>query len=124
MYTVGIDMVEIERIHHCMRHDGFCRRILGEEEYRQLEKRGMPAQSVAASFCAKEAFSKAMGTGIRGFSFSEVQLLRLPNGKPYLSFTGRAKAMVQPTGLEFAVSITHTKQYAAAVVVASREVEA
>lgn len=123
MHTVGIDMVEIERIRHCMKNDRFCKRILGEEEYRQLEKRGMPIQSVAASFCAKEAFSKAMGTGIRDFSLAEVQLLRLPNGKPYLLFTGRAKAMVQPTGLEFSVSITHTRQFAAAVVVASREVE-
>ena len=68
MPSVGLDLVEIGRVQKAMKRSRFCRKILGGEEYRQLEKRGFPPQSVAASFSAKEAFSKAIGTGVRGFS--------------------------------------------------------
>jgi len=115
---LGNDMIDITRIERAMRTPRFCERILGETEYAQLEKRGFPPQSVAASFCAKEAFSKAIGTGIRGFSLCEVELLRRENGAPYLYFTGRAAEIVRTMGAEFSVSVTHTAQYAAVVVAA------
>ncbi len=118
MLLVGNDLVEIRRIERAMRKSPrFLRRILGETEYAQLEKREFPPQSVAASFCAKEAFSKAIGTGIRGFAIHEVELLRRENGAPYLHFTGGAARLVQRAGARFAVSVTHTREYASAVVV-------
>ena len=67
MPSVGLDLVEIGRVQKAMKRSRFCRKILGGEEYRQLEKRGFPPQSVAASFSAKEAFSKAIGTGVSRF---------------------------------------------------------
>lgn len=118
MLLLGIDLLEIGRIEKCIKKSPrFCQRILGNTEYAQLESRGFPAQSVAASFCAKEAFSKALGTGIRSFAMREVELLRRENGAPYLHFTGRAAGLVHASGAVFTVSITHTKEYAAAVVV-------
>ena len=118
MLSVGIDLVEIRRIEKSIRNPRFCSRVLGKTEYAQLEMRGFPVQSVAASFCAKEAFSKALGTGIRGFALTEVELLREENGRPRLHLTGNAAELAVARGLaEFSVSVTHTKEYAAAVVV-------
>ncbi len=117
MLLTGFDLVEIDRIREAMQRPRFCRRVLGEEEYRQLSLRGFPCQSVAASFCAKEAFGKALGTGISGFALADVQLLRKENGAPYLSLAGEAKRLAQEKNADFSVSVTHTRLYAAAVVV-------
>ena len=120
MLSVGVDLVEINRIEKSLKNPRFCKRVLGENEYLQLMMRGFPVQSVAASFCAKEAFSKAMGTGVRGFELNEVELLREDNGRPYLKLSGSAERMAKERRLEFAVSVTHTKEYAQAVVVAEQ----
>lgn len=117
MLLTGFDLVEIDRIREAMQRPRFCRRVLGDEEYRQLSLRGFPCQSVAASFCAKEAFGKALGTGISGFALADVQLLRKENGAPYLSLAGEAKRLAQEKNADFSVSVTHTRLYAAAVVV-------
>lgn len=117
MLSVGIDLVEIDRIQRAMKNPRFCRRILGGTEYQQLEERGFPPASVAVSFCAKEAFSKALGTGVRGFSLDEVQLLRDELGKPYLLLVGDALQAAENRGLQFAVSATHTRKYASVVVI-------
>ncbi|MCI8496760.1 MAG: holo-ACP synthase [Clostridiales bacterium] len=116
MYAIGLDMTELSRIEHSMKNRRFCRRILGQREYDQLAGRGMPVQSVAASFAAKEAFGKALGTGIRGFALREVELLRRETGEPYLHLSGNAAKMAEGRGCSFCVSVTHTKTCAAAVV--------
>lgn len=115
MLSAGIDLVAIDRIEKSMKNPRFCGRILGAEENAQLARRGFPAESVAASFCAKEAFSKAVGTGLRGFSPAEAELLRAETGRPFLKLSGRALQL--SGGREYAVSVTHTARYAAAVVV-------
>lgn len=115
MLSAGIDLVEIGRIEKSMKNPRFCGRVLGKEERALLARRGFPAESVAASFCAKEAFSKALGSGFRGFSPAEAELLRDGSGRPYLKLSGRALAL--SGGREYAVSVTHTARYAAAVVV-------
>ena len=121
MLLVGIDLVEIKRIRKSMKNPRFCSRILGKTEYSQLELRGFPVQSVAASFCAKEAFSKAVGTGLNGFDLSEVELLRDENGKPSLKLSGRALNLALLHKADFSVSVTHTKEYPAGVVAAQDE---
>ncbi len=117
MLLVGIDLVEIGRIKKSIRNPRFCSRVLGVAEYSQLQMRGFPVQSIAASFSAKEAFAKALGTGIRGFSLDEVELLRNACGKPELKLSGRALKIADSRKLRFSVSVTHTKSYAAAVVI-------
>ncbi|WP_101696678.1 holo-ACP synthase [Clostridium minihomine] len=122
MLSVGIDLVEIPRIERAMqRNPRFCLRILGDLEYTQLQERGFPAASVAVSFCAKEAFSKALGTGVRGFSLGEVQLLRDELGKPYLLLKGGALAAARQQGLTFCVSATHTDKYASVTVIGEEQ---
>lgn len=117
MLSVGIDLIELGRIKKSMRNPRFCSRILGDAEYIQLKMRGFPVQSVAASFCAKEAFSKAVGTGMRGLSFREIELLRGEGGRPYLRLSGKALRAAREKRLCFAVSATHTKEYASVVVI-------
>jgi holo-[acyl-carrier protein] synthase len=116
----GVDLVEIDRIRRSLKNPRFLQRFFGEQERAWLASKGCPAQSVAANFCAKEAFAKAIGTGVRGFALKEVELLRTPLGAPYFHFSGRAKELVQAKGLTFAVSLSHTRELALAFVVATR----
>lgn len=117
MYSVGIDMVEIGRIEKSMKSSRFLKIILGKSEYIQLEKRNFPKQSIAANFCAKEAFSKALGTGMRGLKMHDIQILRNSLGKPYFLLSGSALSISNEKNLDFSLSITHTKTCACAVVI-------
>ena len=101
MPSVGLDLVEIGRVQKAMKRSRFCRKILGGEEYRQLEKRGFPPQSVAASFSAKEAFSKAIGTGVRGFSLADVELLRQETESPIYAYKRGQRRQRRKPGLRF-----------------------
>lgn len=116
MIRNGIDAVEISRIEHSLKSDGFKKRVYGSRELEELENK--KAESFAGAFCAKEAFSKALGTGIRGFSLNEVQVLHDGYGAPYFYFTGNAEKIVREKGLEFSLSITHTEAFATASVIA------
>lgn len=115
-HGLGIDLVEIPRIESSLKRFNFLTRCFGEHEIEEYKSRGSKASYIAANFCAKEAFSKAIGTGIRGFDLREVELLRDSMGKPYIAFSGRAAEMVKRLGFEFEVSVSHTKHYAVAVV--------
>lgn len=115
---IGIDLVEIIRIERSIGRPNFLTRWFGERELAEFRARGERPAYIAANFCAKEAFSKAIGTGLRGFELREVELLRDALGKPYLVFSGRAAEMVEALGLEFETSVSHTASYAVAVVAA------
>ena len=117
MHLLGTDLVEIARIQKVMRRPRFLSRVLGEQEYTQLKERGFPAESIAASFCAKEAFAKAMGTGLCSFGLREVQVVRDEAGKPHYRFSGRAALLME--GKTAVLSLTHTRQYASAVALIS-----
>lgn len=117
----GIDAVEIARIKKLMNSSSFTKKILGEEEYKYYKSKGMRPESIAGAFCAKEAFSKAIGTGVRKFSLSEVQVLHDRLGRPYFKFTGKAAKIVKRKRLKFTLSITHTDTSAFAVVTATRK---
>lgn len=97
-----------------MENPRFCSRVFGNAEYSRLAQRGFSAESAAAAFCAKEAFSKAIGTGLGPFMLKEVQLLHNKGGKPYLALSGKALRLAH--GSQFSVSVTHTEKYASAIV--------
>lgn len=116
---IGIDLTDIHRIEEALEKYGerFERRIFTEEESQYCRSFKIGAgQHFAARFAAKEAFSKAIGTGItRGFKWHEVAVRRLPAGQPELLLTG---AMAERYGhLRSYVSLTHTDTTAGAVVV-------
>ena len=120
MYSVGTDILKIDRIKKHISNGGaadrFFERFYGEDERAELEKRHYAPQSAAAMFCAKEAFSKAIGTGVVGFSLNEVQLLHNEKGAPYLALSGRAADIARKLNMQFCVSISHTDELAIATV--------
>ncbi len=118
MIQNGIDLIEIARVQESAENPAFLKRVFGPQELAEMAQRGNRAEHMAGAFAAKEAFSKALGTGIRDFQLSEVEVLHDPLGAPYFLLSGKAKALACAQNLEFSLSITHTKTYAAAMVTA------
>jgi holo-[acyl-carrier protein] synthase len=117
----GIDIIEIHRIQAALdRHgDRFLRRVLTSSEIAECRGR---ADSVALRFAAKEAATKAMGTGIGPVSWREIETLHKFTGEPYLVLHGRAVKIAAFLGLTtWAVSLSHSTDNAVAVVVATGE---
>lgn len=118
--AVGTDIVEIPRIQRALDDFGerFLRRVYTE---RERERYRFRISELAARFAAKEATSKALGTGIRGIHWREMEILPDPRGKPVLILHGRATERARLLGLtEFSVSLTHSRNDAMAFVVATK----
>jgi holo-[acyl-carrier protein] synthase len=116
--SVGVDIVEIERVAGVIARWGerFLQRVYTETELSYCRGR---IPELAARFAGKEAVTKALGTGIRGLAWREMEILADPLGKPLVRLHGRAKARAAAIGLShFAVSLSHSRDYAVAVVVA------
>ncbi|HYK42413.1 MAG TPA: holo-ACP synthase [Thermoanaerobaculia bacterium] len=118
---VGLDLTPVSRVAEVLERfrERFLARVFvpGEIHGGRRHPRAF-AEHVAGRFAAKEAAMKALGTGWRGIAFREIAVLRDPRGKPTLELTGRAAARARQLGvIESEVSITHTKDLAAAVVV-------
>lgn len=118
MFSVGTDLVEVERIKKSAESPRFKERVYSKKECGLFLNKKDPYESMAGNWAAKEAFAKAVKTGVRDFSMNEISVLRDENGAPYLELTGNAKKLADSLGLDFEVSITHTKGLASAVVLA------
>ncbi|MBR1392948.1 MAG: holo-ACP synthase [Ruminococcus sp.] len=118
MIRVGVDLVEIERLEKSCQNRRFVDRVYSEAEQQLFLGEKPKYDSLAGNWAAKEAFSKSLGTGVRGFDLAEVEILRDELGAPYIRLSGRAEKIAEGKGLSFSVSITHTKQLAEAVVIA------
>ncbi len=117
----GIDIIEISRIRAALDRHGerFLKRVFTELEI--FECRGR-AEALAVHFAAKEAASKALGTGIGPISWRDVETLHKWSGEPYLVLHGSAEQIANKRGLSnWAVSLSHSRDNAIAVVVASGE---
>lgn len=115
MYSAGIDIVDIKRIEKSTSNNRFLNRVFSKKELDFFSSKKNPYPSMAGNWAAKEAFSKAIGTGVKGFSLNEVSILRYDNGKPYIELSGKAKDITK--GLLFSVSISHTDTLATAIVI-------
>ncbi len=119
-YT-GIDIIERARIKKAIARWGeaFLHRVYTDSELRLY---GKSPSSLAARFAGKEAVMKALGTGVKGISWKEIEILAEPSGKPWVRLTG--KAQVKATGLgltNLAISLSHSREYAVAFVVGDTE---
>ena len=117
---VGIDIIEIERIGRVLEKygDRFLYRIYTDNERKRYANR---IPELAARFAAKEATMKALGTGIRGVRWRDIETLPNRRGKPILVLHGTAKARAELLGLEFwSISLTHSRTEAMATVIASK----
>jgi holo-[acyl-carrier protein] synthase len=116
--VTGIDLVEIERMRAAIERHGerFLNRIFTP---RELADCAGKVESLAARYAAKEAAAKALGTGFRGFGFIDIEIQRGPQGEPALVFLGPALILAEQQGWrEWSVSMSHSQDYATAIVVA------
>lgn len=120
IHGVGVDMVRIRRIEAALARFGerFARRILAEAELERYRRRPRRPEFLAKSFAAKEAFVKALGTGLRGgLSWREIEVRNDARGRPYLVLHGRAREMLEEHGAgESHLSLCDEDEYAVAFV--------
>jgi len=116
--AVGIDIIEVGRVRRVFEHHGerFLRRVFTEAEVWQCRGK---ATRLAGRFAAKEAISKALGTGIHGVAWREMEVVQLRSGRPTVRLHGNAKRRAEMLGLSaFDVSIADLKEFSIAVAVA------
>ena len=116
--SVGVDIIEIARIEAAISRWGprFLERIYTPSEVAYCHGR---VPELAVRFAAKEAVSKALGTGIFGLIWTEIEVEADPLGKPLVRLHGRARKRADLLGLrQFAVSLSHSDDNAVAFVVA------
>ena len=118
---VGIDIIDVARIAASLEKFGhrFGERILSREESAYCLSHVNPAPFVAARFAAKEAISKAFGTGIgRHLGWQDMEIAHRESGEPYVILHGKGKKLFEARKAKnLFVSISHTQQYAAVVAI-------
>lgn len=120
MLASGVDLIEIERVQGAIERYGrrFLERVFTAQE---LEECGGQPASLAARFAAKEAVSKALGTGIGAIGWLEVEILRGESRQPVLHLHGEAARLASEQGLrQWSLSLSHSRTHALAFVVAMR----
>jgi holo-[acyl-carrier protein] synthase len=118
---IGVDLVEIDRIKKILEKTGerFCERILTENERSYCKSFSNPAPCIAARFAAKEAFLKAIGTGLSvDMSWHDIEVSKEENGRPGLNISGGVLKTAKKIGADqFHLSITHSEKSAMAFVI-------
>jgi holo-[acyl-carrier protein] synthase len=116
--AVGVDIIEVGRVRKVFEKHGerFLRRIFTEREVQQCRGK---ATRLAGRFAAKEAISKALGTGLHGVAWREMEIVQLRSGRPTVTLYGNAKRRAELLGLSaFDVSIADLKEFSIAVALA------
>jgi len=117
----GIDIAEVDRIAASIGRFGrrFLERVFTPEEIRYCESKANKAERYAGRFAAKEAAMKAIGTGWnRGVGWHDVEVTRVPGGRPTMAFHGKAAEFFRKLrAVRAHLSITHTKETAMAQVI-------
>ncbi len=117
MHYFGIDIIEIARIQRAIERweERFLRRVYTEPELKLCHKK---PSSFAARFAGKEAVMKALGTGTKGISWREIEILAEPSGKPLVYLYGKAREKAEDLGLDkLDISLSDSKEYAIAFVI-------
>lgn len=134
---IGTDIVEIRRIKKAIEEtEKFKNTVYSNEEIKYSEKNRNPYPTYSGKFAAKEAVAKAMGTGVRGFSIGDIEILNDKLGKPYAILKNKAKEMFSNLCYEFIgendkipqninildnieiiLTISHSREYATATAI-------
>ena len=121
IYGIGVDLVKIARIERVLKRwgDRFIHRIFTPGEREICNSRPFPASAFALRFAAKEAFSKAIGYGMkRGVRWRDIEVFHYPGGRPGLRLHGRSLDICQREKITgFYVSLSDEKEYGVATVV-------
>ena len=121
---IGVDIIDNKRIKESIKSKNFIRRIYTSKELELSEKTKNKVAFFSKRFAAKEAFSKALGTGFtKGVSFNEIIVLNEKNGKPYIKLLDRTKTIVKKRikkrNYKISLSLSDEKNYAVAFVTIS-----
>ena len=122
IFGIGSDLVNIKRIQGILkRNRNFKNRVFSKKEIVIGSKKNNQSNYFAKRFAAKEAFSKALGTGIsKGIYFKEIVILNKKSGKPYINIIGQTKKILKKKfkkkKIKVSLSIADEKKYAAAFV--------
>jgi len=118
---IGVDLVECARIGSSLDRFGekFLRRVFTEGEIEYSMSMKFPARHLAARFAAKEAVSKAFGTGIgKAMGWRNIDVRKKRSGEPFLVFSGPAQELASKRGVTSAlITLSHTEHHAMACVV-------
>lgn len=129
IYGIGTDIIQISRIEAALERNGdrFAEKILGPEELDKYHRRKSKVEArgirfLATRFAAKEAFSKAIGLGMRmPMTWRAMQILNAVSGKPVAVTSGALKEFMEQNGLIAQVSITDEADYAVAFVIVEKK---
>lgn len=119
IYGIGTDLCEVARFEKSLARDSFVDHVFSQQEQALLTARTSKArtETAAANWAAKEAFTKAAGTGLAGFTLRDIAVLRQENGAPYFACSGTAAAFLAAHALTAHLSISHDGGMALAFVV-------
>ena len=125
IFGIGTDIVKIKRIKKSLKNKLFLRRIFNTDEILRCSRMKNSANCFAKRFSAKEAFAKALGTGIsKGINFNEIIILNEKNGKPFIKLISQTKKNVEKKlkGKKFKISLSLSdeKDYAVSFVTISK----
>ena len=123
-FGIGTDIVSIDRVKKSLKNKNFLKRIFNEKEIFKCKKIVKSTNCFAKRFAAKEAFSKALGTGIaKGINFNEIIVLNKKSGKPYIILVGQTKKTlskkIKGKKSKVSLSLSDEKKYAVAFVTIS-----
>lgn len=118
----GVDIVQISRIEKLAnnKRESFLNRIFTDNEIAYIDKKGNNSKTIAGLFAAKEAISKALGTGIGQVSWKNLEIYHDDKGKPLVSLSSNLTPLLDELGLnnnKFDISISHDGDYAIAFVI-------
>ena len=121
IHGIGSDIVEIDRIKKILKKKNFIKKIFSKDEIKTIDKKSNSIAFYAKRFAAKEAFSKAVGTGLSGgISFQNISIINDQKGRPHIKLLGKTKTAVKQIikkQYKTFLTISDEKKYALAVVV-------
>ena len=121
IFGIGTDIVDVTRIKKMKSIDSFAKKILGDNEFLKFSKLSESKKIffIAKQFAGKEAFAKAIGTGISGdVNFKTIEILRNDEGKPMFKFAEKTQLLIDNLGIAHShVSLSDEKEYALAFVI-------
>lgn len=124
IFGMGVDIQEIRQIQEIYNRKEmkFLERVFTAGEIHYCQKHREPFKHYAARWAIKEAFLKALGTGIsKGHSLQDIETINLPSGKPEVNVYGKVKETCEQLGITSLISISHSGNYAIGQVLLYRE---
>lgn len=112
---IGTDIIEIDRVKKAVsRSNRFLERAFTEKEIEYFRSRNLSANTIAGNFAAKEAVSKALGSGFRQFGLRDIEILRDNLGKPIVNLDEKIYKIIGKRNFKIYVSISHSNDNAIA----------